>query len=268
LNGFSGLKSVQSIQSVAFAPDHYRRPALSILSTYKSEMAYNFVCRAMSLPYDPIDGARIMPRNSTVQRGPAGFSLLEVLLVVAVGLILTAVGLPLMNNVIANMKLRASMTSVSGLLQNTRTTAVQQNKTMTAKHFNRSTAPYSLVYYVLDATKAATDNSDFSTTETQVWMEAPITPYPVPTGVTAPAAIGSSTLSFTPQSIDPTMQVYASFNTRGLPCVYSGGTCTNGGLIEYFKDNRISGSGSWAAISFSPAGRIKRWFWNGTAWGE
>jgi Tfp pilus assembly major pilin PilA len=155
----------------------------------------------MSLPYDPIDGVSIMPRNSTVKQDPSGFSLLEVLLIVAVGLILTAVGLPLMNNVIANMKLRASMTSVSGLLQNTRATAVQQNKTMTAKHFNRTTAPYSLIYYV----QAATDASGFSTTDTQVWMEAPITPYPAPTGVVAPTAIGTSTLSFTAQSIDPSV---------------------------------------------------------------
>jgi hypothetical protein len=160
------------------------------------------------------------------------------------------------------------MTSVSGLLQNTRTTAVQQNKTMTAKHFNRTAAPYSLVYYLLDATKVTVNNTDFSTTETQVWMEAPITPYPAPTGVTAPAAIGTSTLSFTPQSIDPGAPLYASFNSRGLPCVYNGGTCANSGLIEYFKDNRIGGSGGWAAISVSPAGRIKRWFWNGTIWSE
>jgi len=205
-----------------------------------------------------------MPRNSTVKRDLSGFSLLEVSLVVAVGLILTAVSLPLMNNVIANMKLRASMTSVSGLLQNTRATAVQQNKTMTAKHFNRTTAPYSLIYYV----QAATDASPFSATDIQVWMEAPITPYPAPTGVVAPAAIATSALTFTPQSIDPTVPLYASFNSRGLPCVYAAGVCTNSGLIEYFKDNRIGGSGGWAAISVSPAGRVKRWFWSGSAWTE
>jgi hypothetical protein len=45
--------------------------------------------------------------------------------------------------------------------------------------------------------------------------------------------------------------------------------CTNAGstgFIEYFKDNRIGGSGGWAAISITPAGRIKRWFWSGSAW--
>src|SRR5437588_8409604 len=152
----------------------------------------------------------MMPRSSAGKRDLAGFSLLEVTVVVAIGLMITAIGLPRMSNVIANMKLRSSMTSVSGLLQNTRAIAIQQNKTMTAKHFNRDTSPYSLVYYV----KNATDASAFSQTDTQVWMEAPITPYPAPTGVSAPVAITSSALSFTPQAVDTSVPIYASFNSR------------------------------------------------------
>jgi len=208
----------------------------------------------------------MMPRSSAGKRDLAGFSLLEVTVVVAIGLMITAIGLPRMSNVIANMKLRSSMTSVSGLLQNTRAIAIQQNKTMTAKHFNRDTSPYSLVYYV----KNATDASAFSQTDTQVWMEAPITPYPAPTGVSAPVAITSSALSFTPQAVDTSVPIYASFNSRGLPCLApvppATGACSNYGFIEYFKDNRIGGSGGWAAISVTPVGRIKRWFWNGSSW--
>src|SRR2546423_13669744 len=181
----------------------------------------------------------MMPRFRPGEGGPAGFSLLEVMVVVAVGLMITAIGLPRMSNVIANMRLRSSMTSVSGLLQNTRAMAIQQNKTMTAKHFNRTTSPYSLVYYV----KNATDMSVFSTTDTQVWMEAPITPYPAPTGVSAPASITTSALSFTPQAVDTSVPVYASFNSRGLPCLApvppATGSCSNYGFVEYFKDNGI-----------------------------
>jgi len=69
--------------------------------------------------------------------------------------------------------------------------------------------------------------------------------------------------------IDATASLFASFNSSGSPCVYSGVLCTNAGsagFIEYFKDNRIGGSGGWAAISVTPAGRIKRWFWSGSAW--
>ncbi len=202
-----------------------------------------------------------MPRSRTRKSGEAGFSLQEILVVVAIGTVVTITALPRMTTAIANAKLRASMTSVSGLIQNSRMTAVQQNKTKTARYFNRTTEPYSLVYYVKDA-------SDSSTTvaagDTQIEMEAPITPYDSPSGTGAPSAISNSALgmSASPLTTDP------SFNSRGLPCSYSGGTCTtNVGFIKYFKDNRISSAtGGWAAISVSPAGRIKRWFYNGTSW--
>jgi type II secretory pathway pseudopilin PulG len=214
----------------------------------------------------PDDGVTIMPRfvHGRLNR-VVGFSLFELLVVVAIGLLVTAIGLPLMNNVIANMRLRASMTSVSGLLQNTRMAAVKQNKIMTAKYTNLSSPPYSLIYYI----KLASDSSVLATSDPQVEMEAPIVPSPAPAGPGAPAAIAVSVLGFTPQGIDASSSLFASFNSGGSPCVYSGALCTNSGstgFIEYFKDNRIGGSGGWAAISVTPAGRIKRWFWSGSAW--
>jgi len=206
-----------------------------------------------------------MPRFVHGGGNQVGFSLFEVLVVVGIGLLVTAIGLPRMNNVIANMKLRASMTSVSGLLQNTRMSAVKQNKTMTAKYTNLTSPPYSLIYYI----KNATDSTAVATGDPQVEMEAPISPFPSPTGPGAPGAITVSVLGFTPQAIDASSSLYASFNSSGIPCVYSGGFCTSSGgtgFIEYFKDNRIGGSGGWAAISVTPAGRIKRWFCSGSAW--
>ena len=200
-----------------------------------------------------------MRRRSAV-RNPKGFSLLEVLMVVAIVMIVSAIAIPKMGNVIAIMKMRSSMTTVSSLLQNARTMAVQQNRTMTALHFNRTTNPQSLIYYV----KLAGDTSDVTNNDTQVEMEAPITPYTTPTGTSAPSAIDNTTMGLIadPETGDP------SFNSRGLPCVYSAGTCTTSAFVQYYKDNRVGGSGGWAAISISPAGRIKRWFWSGSAWSE
>ena len=197
--------------------------------------------------------AEMRPRSRTKR---SGFSLLAVLFGVAAITIILGVALPSMTNAIANVKLRASMTSVSGLLQNTRMLAVKLNRTMTARYLVRTTSPLGLVYYA----KSATDSSALTGSNPQVELEAPITPYTTPTGGGAPAAISTTTLGFTPQTGDP------SFNSRGLPCSYSGGTCTSNGFIAYYKDDRISSSSGWSAISISPAGRIKRWFWNESAW--
>ena len=195
---------------------------------------------------------------------PAGFTLQEVMIVIAISLIITALGAPVMSNAIANMKLRSSMTTVSGLLQNTRAMAVQQNTVKTACHFNLTYAPYSLVYFVKNATDCST--ATMASTDTQVEMEAPITPYASPSGTGAPAALDNSTqlgVTSAPLTTDP------SFNSRGIPCQYvSAGICnTNISFVTYYKDNRVNGaSGGWAAISISPAGRIRRWFYNGSSW--
>src|SRR5262245_46629372 len=143
----------------------------------------------------PSDGVTTMPRFVDGGGNRVGFSLFEVMLVVGLGLLVTAIGLPRMNNVIANMKLRASMTSVSGLLQNTRMAAVKQNKTMTAKYTNLTSPPNSLIYYI----KNAADSSALSTGDPQVEMEAPISTFPAPTGPGAPAPVAVSDLGFTPQ---------------------------------------------------------------------
>jgi len=193
----------------------------------------------------------------------AGFSLLEAMLVVAIGLIVTAAGLPRLNNVIANMKLRSSMTTVSGLLQNCRMMAVQRNRTLTARFKVRTSPPYSLTYFV----KPATDSSDTpAPTDIQVAMEAPISvPDGAPTGPGAPPVISNAALGLT---ISP-LYTNASFNSTGLPRAYDDVTNTcaaNNAFIKYFKDNRIGDGGGWSAISISPAGRIKRWFWNGSSW--
>lgn len=201
-----------------------------------------------------------MPIDRDKSLSQLGFSFTELLIVIGAGTIIAATALPVMTNAIATIKMRSSMSSVSGLLQNTRMTAVQENSTKTARHFNRDTAPHSLVYYV----KTASDGSDVDTADPQVELEAPITPFDTPTGAGAPAAITNTALgmSVSPLTTDP------SFNSRGLPCSFSSPSCApNVGFIKYYKDNRVSGiTGGWAAISISPAGRIKRWFWNGSAW--
>ena len=210
-----------------------------------------------------------MDRAIAMEGYKDGFTLLELLILLAVGLIVTAIALPIMSNVVANQKLRASMTSISGLLQNTRMVAVHDNKTKTACHCKgascpASAEPHGLVYFAKDGTTCTTTTVPLRN-DPQVELEAPITPMTAPSGPGAPPTINNSDLGLlsNPLTTDP------SFNSRGLPCLYvNPGTCaTNNGFIQYFRDDRI-GSGAWAAISITPAGRFKRWFWNGTVWTE
>ena len=183
----------------------------------------------------------------------SGFTLMEVLIVTAIFMVISVTTVPNMMVAIANARLRASMTSLSGILQNSRMAAVKENKTMSA---HLAAKPEGLTAYI----KVATDSSDVASTDTQVHLQAPVNRMTSPAGPYAPTVLDNATLGFTPETED------ASFNSRGLPCLYSGGVCTNHGFLYYFKDTRSHGANGWSAISISPAGRVKKWFWNGSAW--
>jgi len=187
------------------------------------------------------------------RRSYAGFSLLEAMLCAAVGMILTVAAVPNMITSISNIRLRSSMTSLAGVLQNCRVLAVKQNRHMTT-HFDSNT--YGILAYV----KLATDSSSILVHDSQVELEAPVTKVTAPSGPGAPSAIDNTTLGFTPETGNP------SFNPTGLPCVYSSGACANHGFIYYFHDQRPQGKTGWAALSISPAGRLKKWYWNGEEW--
>ena len=183
----------------------------------------------------------------------SGFSLLEVMIVASIGMILSVTALPNMVSGISSMRLRSSMTSLAGVLQNCRMLAVKHNKVMST-HFDPRT--YGLMAYV----KRANDTSSLVASDSQVELEAPVSRVTTPSGAGAPAVLDNTVLGFTPQTGDP------SFNQTGLPCAYSGGNCPNYGFIYYFHDSRPAGQTGWAALSISPAGRLKKWYWNGSSW--
>ena len=189
----------------------------------------------------------------TKRTGQAGFSLFEAMIVAGIGMVLAAATIPNMMTAIANMRLRSSMTSLAGVLQNCRVLSVKENRHMTT-HFE--TLSHGIIAYV----KLASEAPGLEEGSSQVQLEAPVTHVTAPSGPGAPSAISNGVLGFTPQTGNP------SFSPTGLPCVYSGGTCDRYGFIYYFYDTRRAGQRGWAALSISPAGRMKKWYWNGTAW--
>lgn len=199
-----------------------------------------------------------MTRNEQESvRSRRGFSLIEVSIVTAIGMAVTMTALPNMVNAIANMRMRSSMTSLAGVLQDCRALAIKQNRTMTT-HFQ--VRNYGTASGVMAYVKRATDTTSINGQDAQVQLEEPVVQVTTPSGTGAPAALDNATLGFIPQTADP------SFNTTGLPCAYASGVCTTSGFVYYFHDSRPGSHMGWAALSVSPAGRMKKWFWSGSAW--
>ncbi len=78
-----------------------------------------------------------MPVTETRKRiynNRAGFSMLEVMTVAGISMIVTMVAVPNMISAIGNIRLRSSMTSLAGVVQNCRMLSVKQNQIMST-HF-------------------------------------------------------------------------------------------------------------------------------------
>jgi len=183
-----------------------------------------------------------------------GFTLVELTMAIGIMLVLGSLLITNIAAVVSNARLHAGVASMSGLFQTSRMLAVKLNQTLTT-HFTTEDG-ISLVGYV----KEAQETGPRVSRDPQVKWEAPVSMMTTPDGIGAPQVLSTAVLGFTPQTGEPT------FNSRGLPCAYSSGVCQNSGFLYYFKDTSRSGAKGWAALSISPAGRIKKWFWIGDIW--
>ncbi len=184
----------------------------------------------------------------------AGFSMVEMVVVLAIVLCISAYAVPNFMVAVANFRLRSGMSSLSSLLQNCRMMAIKQNKNYSVHFTVMSNGP---VAFIKDATAGTT----ISNLDPTAQLGAPVTMNQNPTGTGAPTLMDSTFLGFDPLTSDPT------FNSRGIPCMYSSGTCTAPkGFVFYFRGTRPLGSDGWAAVTISPAGHVKTWNWNGSAW--
>jgi prepilin-type N-terminal cleavage/methylation domain-containing protein len=190
-------------------------------------------------------------RATATVNGSAGFTLLEVLVVISIVVTLTAITLPSILTAVAHVKIRGAASSLAGLIQSSRMGAVKRNKIVTLHFVTIQDVPFAVI-------KDAEDTSvDLKMTDPQVQLGGSAIQIAVPT--TDPPVLTDAILSYTPQSLPDLL----SFNPHGLPCKYAAGLCTLGGFVYYVRD--IHGI-AWTAVSVSPGGRVKQWFWNGKAW--
>lgn len=182
-----------------------------------------------------------------------GFSLLELVVVVAITLVVSAAAIPAIGTTIYNIRLRTGVNSVSGLIQNGRMLSVKQNRIYKVRFGTSGSS--AMVYVDLN------DDGIPQSTEPQVQLGGDIVKSVAPTGV-SPAPLDSTYLGQNPATGNPDPY----FDSRGIP--HPVGSTNTPWLAYYFKDNRPLSPAGWAAISISPAGRVRTWIWNGSAWAD
>lgn len=200
-----------------------------------------------------------------------GFSLVELIVVVAVVLIAAAFAIPSISMAIYNVKQRSAANSLASLIQQGRILAAKNNAT------------YPIVFGVLNGTPIAfvdfngNGTWDASVVVNGVTISEPITEF---TGTTVPAAGSPSGTGGQPS---PYLLVGDSsagtpydntnvlaYSPRGLPCEYSAPpVCTTPAatyFVYYLSGAQPGGAQGWAAVVVTKAGRTSTVMWNGTSW--
>ena len=186
-----------------------------------------------------------------------GFSLIELMIVVAIVVILAVIAIPSIQRVNQIYKLDSSGHTVAGLLGQTRLQAVHNNAPAYA-HFDPANPTLAFVN---------NDNTgNFATGDPDVGLAGGV-------AFQAPGALDHQQLDAylgkTGGAGGPSIQINTAigFNARGLPCMESilGGTpavCQQDdgtGAVPAFEWFMTDGNGNWEAVTVTAAGRIKSW---------
>ncbi len=163
-----------------------------------------------------------------------GFSLLELLIVVAVLMVVAAIATP---NIISSWqayRLRTAAGAVAGAFQRIRMQAVSDDRWYTVQAADvNMLLPGNIALQTTGPSRTSMD-LDFTPTEALPSFNARGLPCTVTGGACQPAISGSA---------------------EGWS-----------GYVVYLQQARPLGGPAWAAITVSAAGRVRTWFWSGGGW--
>jgi type II secretory pathway pseudopilin PulG len=214
-----------------------------------------------------------------MKRRQPGFSMIELMIVMGVGMILLAMVIPLVTTTLNMYRLRGACSDYSNLLQTARMRAITDDQYYTVVD-NVGPLPGGTVMNAFVNTGTANTGGPVAA-QTYV-IGDPGTAFN-PAVVIRPAGpntnnlytlflpgIAQGAVAINPNPWGPT------FGARGLPCQATaavGGTCSYtsnpGGLpiaFETFTQNVVSGV--WEAVTVNPSGRVRQWHYDATtnAW--
>jgi prepilin-type N-terminal cleavage/methylation domain-containing protein len=188
--------------------------------------------------------------NSTSQKKHQGFTLLELLIVLAVMFVLGALAVPRMMTAVNDISLRYVASDLSGLLQSARMQAVRTN---VAQSVMAGTMTGGTPMYYIDkpgTAYAAGDPILPVNPNVNVWLGA---------GSGAPnetAFLAGLNFAVDPAADPP------SFSARGLPCIQGAGICNpilGQGFVMFVSKPGIVGNIPWAAVVVNPSAHIQIW---------
>lgn len=206
----------------------------------------------------------------------SGFSLMEVVIVLSIVLVVSALATPSIISSVAAVKMTSTAQAFASLLQDARMKAARDNKTYGVSCVQTdNTNPAAIdgckiLFIDTDGSGTLNMSGNLSKMELDIQVASAVKFTTTPPGTTV-----DSSLSYSPNptaaSVTPVGMAY--FNPRGLACQFESGKCVNitsankpTGFLYYMTSRDVLGNTHYVAVSVSPSGRIKVWKFDGTVW--
>ena len=201
-----------------------------------------------------------MSSSAQVVRRISGFSLIELVVVVAIILIVSAIAVPAVRRTTATYRLDTSSHDVASMLQQARLAAVRTNQPYYVQYNVAGLAP-GIVVAVPASRNFAQYNPQIDPTvalSTNINFQAVPAAGGPPNHAQLETALGVAAGAAQSGGV-------IGFNARGIPCVANAGNqwlcgapaAGGAAAFEWFVQDAITGG--WAAVTVSPSGRIKSW---------
>jgi prepilin-type N-terminal cleavage/methylation domain-containing protein len=210
----------------------------------------------------------------------AGFSLLEMVISVAILLIVAAIAIPNLMSAVRTARLRGAGSDFVGLVQQARMRAVQDDRYYSVYLLVTGNLQQEFVdIYPQNVNGASgsggkTISSASGQVDPVIELANEVTQQPQGSAPNT-TNLKSLFLGSNPANVTPWDGTAATspitFGPEGVPCTpkqVSGATVcdTRGGPTAYWLFFQDSSTQNWEAVTVTPAGRIQKWFYAGSAW--